>query len=398
MRREDESVEKLFDRLRATMPALPEEELRAVARAASAVDRVPRVSVRSRVPRWARVAALAVVLGVGVGFGLATWLTPVGSATSSVVGFGFLPAKGWTVVQSGTVGATGAATAIAANVPLNAADALGRVPRRTLASLPPRGVVIFARFTTRGDPAEDAAFPVEGLPLRLLGGGRLRAGVEGYNVDVRVYFGTTRPSAEMRAAAQAQLNRLVVASERITIFARSSTLGPYEPAELFGAVESAREGEEVTIQAKDCGSDFFHVVAGTTTRRGGGWSAEYFAGIGTTVRAVWDGTASSQIGIRKRAIVRLTKSLSGRGYQVVVTAQAPFWRKRVNIQRFDRRLGRWVTIKAVVLTDQAVAGVYRHFSAKLSLAVPRGTLVRAFLPLDQARPCYLAAASAQVRT
>jgi hypothetical protein len=187
------------------------------------------------------------------------------------------------------------------------------------------------------------------------------------------------------------------ASSPLTIFARSSTLGPYESAQLFGTVESGREGEDVTIQARDCGHDFFRVVAGTTTRRGGGWSAEYSTGIGTTLRAVWNGTASSQITIRKHVAVRLTRSLSGPGYLVRVTVQAPFLRKRVNIQRLDRRLGTWVVIKSVALTDQSVRGTTRIFSTELGLAVPRGTLVRAFLPLDQARPCYLAAASAQVR-
>src|SRR5687767_14746743 len=87
------------------------------------------------------------------------------------------------------------------------------------------------------------------------------------------------------------------ASAPVTIFARSSTLGPFEPAELFGTVGSSRVGEDVTIQAKDCGHDSFRVVSGTTTRRGGSWSAEYSPGIGTTLRAVWKGSASSQITI-----------------------------------------------------------------------------------------------------
>jgi hypothetical protein len=207
-----------------------------------------------------------------------------------------------------------------------------------------------------------------------------------------------RPLAAAGALAVIGVATAAAASPLLTIFARSSTLGPYERLELFGAVESSREGENVTIQAKDCGHDFFRVVAGTTTRRGGGWSAEYVPGIGTAVRAVWNGTASSQITIRKRVPVRLTKSLSGPGYQVRVTVQMPFWRKRVNIQRFDRRLGTWVVIKSVALTDQSIRGTTRIFFTEFSLPVPSGTLVRAFLPLDQARPCYLAAASAQVRT
>jgi len=150
-----------------------------------------------RVPRWARFAAIAGVLGAALGFGLATWLTPTGSATRGVVGFGFLPAKDWIVVQSGTLGATGTARAVAANVPLRSFD------RPEPASLPPHAVVIVARFTTRGDLARDAGFPVRTLPLRLGVSNHLRAGVDGYNVDVRVSYGRAVPSAAQVAAAQA---------------------------------------------------------------------------------------------------------------------------------------------------------------------------------------------------
>jgi hypothetical protein len=188
------------------------------------------------------------------------------------------------------------------------------------------------------------------------------------------------------------------ASPPPTIFARSATLGATEPAQLFGAVANGREGEEVTIQAKECGSDSFRVVGGTMTRRGGGWSLEYLPSINATVRAVWNGTPSSEIAVRQRAFVQLKKLVARPGYEVIVTAKSPLWRKRVTVQRFDRRIGRWVAVKSVALTDQAVANVFRHFSAKLTLSLPRGTLVRAFLPLAQARPCYLAGASRLLRT
>jgi hypothetical protein len=405
MRRDEERLEELFERLRLALRTPAEGELRSVARAASAVDRVPVRQAARRAPRWARAAALAVVLGVGVGFGLGAWLTPSGSATSSFVGFGFLPAKGWTVIQSGTVGATGAATAIAANVPLDAADGLGGPPRATIDSLPRSGVVIFARFTTRGDAGEDVRFAVRGLPLRLADSGslgpaayRLRAGVDGYNIDARTYFGSAPPSAGMRAAAQAQLNRLVVAAERVTIFARPTILGQ-QPVSLFGSVDNGKAGEEIAIQAKDCGRQFFRVVAGATTNQGGGWSTDYFPSITTTMRAVWNGVASAQVTVRQRAPVRLSRvPSSARQLEVGVIAKKPFWRRIVVIERFDRRLGKWMKVKSVVLTKQVTTGTYVWTTARFTTSVPRGTLIRALVPLAEARPCYLAGVSRQLRT
>jgi hypothetical protein len=364
------------------------------ARARAALRAEVTAEGRRRLPRWARLVALAGVLGAALGFGLATWLTPSGSATRGVVGFGFLPAKGWTVVQSGTLGATGAASAVAANVPLRSFD------EPELASLPPHAVVLVASFTTRGDRAEDARFPVRRLPLRLGGEHRLRAGVEGYNVDVRAYFGSTPPSPAQVEAAQRQLSRLVVAAERITLFARPTEAAPERAVTLFGSVDSGKSGETIDIHARACGQRSFQVVGGAHTGGGGAWSTDYFPGINSTVRAVWNGNASPEITVRQRASVRLrTLPSSPKRLEVAVVARTQFWRKYVLFERFDRRLGRWLTVKRVVLTETGAApgSTIVWSTATFRTTLPKGTLVRALLPLSQARPCYLGAASRLVR-
>jgi hypothetical protein len=378
----------LLRELRAEVEAADDAPARAALRAELAAES------RRRLPRWARLAALAAVLGTAAGFGLATWLTPTGSATRGVVGFGFLPAKGWTVVQSGTMGATGTASALAANVPIASFE----TPEA--ASLPPHGVVIVARFTTRGDLARDARFPVRKLPLTLATSGRLRAGVEGYNVDVRVYFGSAPPSAAQVAAAQRQLDRLVVAAERITIFARPAEAGPESPIRLFGSVDSGRAGESIDIHARDCGQRSFRVVDGAHSSAGGAWSTEFFPGINATVRAVWEGSASPEIAVRQRASVRLrTLPASPRRLEVAVVGRAQFWRKHVLFQRFDRRVGAWKTVRPVVLTESGAppGSVVVWSTARFRTTLPKGTLVRALLPSSQARPCYASAASRLVR-
>jgi hypothetical protein len=359
-------------------------------------------------PRFAIVGVVAALLGSGFGFGLGTWNTEEGSARTSV-GLGFLPAKGWTVLQSIAVGQGDVANAVAANVPLRPGDDPRAAVRATRASLPDHGILIFATFTARGDPAK-ADFARRELPLTLERAGvveRLRASIGTYNVDVRIYFGSGSPSAQTIEAAQRQLNRLVVTSERVTIFARPTLLGRGQTLMLFGSADTGRADEVVTIEAKDCGQSSFQGIAAVRTREGGGWSTEFVnpgvlnRGVTATFRAVWNDHKSTPITVQARAQVQLRRrGGSSSRFSVFVSGRAQFWRRQIVIERFDRRNGSWKAIKKVVLTRTAShpgspsVSSYEDFR----LAVPKGTLIRAFFPLSQARPCYLAGYSQLVRT
>jgi hypothetical protein len=190
--------------------------------------------------------------------------------------------------------------------------------------------------------------------------------------------------------------------DQVTLQARPTVLGPNGSVSLFGSIDSGKADEVVTIQAKDCGasSQSFREVAESRTREGGSWSTDFLPGINTTLRAVWNNTASAQVTVRERASVRLVPRPSGRGFTVTVIAKTQFWRKRILFQRFDRRLGIWKLVKPVVLTETGGSsgsggiGTWAEFRA----SVPTGTLVRALLPRAQARPCYLAGVSKLVRT
>lgn len=418
-RKRDEAAERrteeLLERAGSSVPVPPEHELRTMARAAAESPRLPPASVRRPVwrplhLRWAAVVAAALLAGSGFGFGLGSREASDGAAGTALVGFGFLPAKGWTVVQSGTVGPTGGATAIAANVPLSRDDDAHEMPYATLESLPARGVLIRALFTARGDPGEDMRFPVRKLPLRIAAAARIssssegwpihrrlaqyrmRAAVGGYNVEARMYFGSV-PAPEMIEAAQRQLNRLVVASERVTIAARPTIVRLGELVSLFGSVDSPRADEIVTIQAKDCRQQFFRDFLSARTREGGAWSTQTWSiAVSTTLRAVWNGHTSAEIFVRKRAGI-LLRQRSPRRFSVSVQnhAGAMFWRKRFLFQRFDRRLGTWLTVRRVVLTES-------DGSTTFTASVPKGSLVRAVIPLSQARPCYAAGYSPLLRT
>ena len=404
-------VRQILGRLRAETPSLTEEELRSAARAATATPRELPATARPQLRlrgRWVGVAvAVALLVGSGLGFGLGSSVTPSGSAGTNLVGFGFMPAKGWTVLQADLV-SPGVARAIATNVRLDPSDRLAAVPRATLESLPAHGVLIVATFTPRGDPERDLQFATRELPLRISGAERvpepealdaglaqyrITASVSGYNLRAEIYLG----AAQALAAAQGQLNRLIVASERVTIFARPNVVRGITGTTLYGSVDSAKAGESVTIQARDCGQQSFRVVFGAMTHDGGGWSTNFYPGITTTVRAVWKDATSTPVDIRQAARVTLSKHLAGE-LRVFVSGRKSFWRKRAQIEWFDRRVGRWRLARSVLLTRTSGSFGSATTWAKFKPKLPKGTLVRAVFPLSQSRPCYLAGTSTAIRT
>jgi hypothetical protein len=139
----------------------------------------------------------------------------------------FSSAPGWETVQTGS-------SATAGNGPVGP-DALdGNFPaHETIGQLQKGDVLLQAAFYPIGDStAADAMFPPRELPLSLddatphvaiegspdVWADRLAAQVDGWNIDVVVFYGGTDlttvppvgPTAEARAAAQEQLARLVV--------------------------------------------------------------------------------------------------------------------------------------------------------------------------------------------
>ncbi|MGH3132331.1 MAG: hypothetical protein ACRDNY_01060, partial [Gaiellaceae bacterium] len=113
---------------------------------------------------------------------------------------------------------------------------------------------------------------------------------------------------------------------------------------------------------------------------------------------VWKGARSSPIALQQAPLLRLVRK-SAREFEIGVGSQGHMWRKRVTIQR--RAGGAWTAVKGVLLTDTAYApglGSGTWTEAEFRAQVPRGSVLRAVLPLSQARPCYLAGVSNTVRT
>lgn len=373
-------TEPPVERLWQAVDAPSAEELHEVARRAASEPQHADTPTRGRRRLRARwdiaIAAIALLVGSGLGFGLSSWVTPSGDAGRNIVGLGFLPDRGWNVVQRA-----------------------GANPETTTATASKAGTVISVTSIARGDPARDIAYVVRELPLRVVDAYRvpsdpaqlvLRAGVSGYNIDVRLSF-DRRPTAATLAEAQEQLNRLVVAAARVTIAVRPAISSPATlQVTAFGTIDSGKAGESVTIQAKDCGATFFRVFAGANTEEGGTWSTFIFPRITTTLRAVWNGETSNEVVFRQRVFVGL-RQLSATAFRVGAGLGTRFEGKLITIQRFDQRLGRWEKVKVVRASSDA-------FGTKFRLRVARGTRIRAVLPNSQAGPCYVGGTSPVIRT
>lgn len=215
---------ELEQRIRDAWEALPLPAAAPTRRARDAL--LGRRGRLRRVLPFALVVALAAAAGLAAGRSLAPASGgPLGLGAS---GIGFLPAEGWTVLQTGNEAtAERPARAIAANVPIHPDDEPDRLPYRTLQALPPDGVVVAARFTALpdGSPAPEAGelplrladarpeiqWSAEVRPERPLGQFQLHRTVRGYRVDLHLYFGSREPTGRARAAVQRQLDRLVVA-------------------------------------------------------------------------------------------------------------------------------------------------------------------------------------------
>jgi hypothetical protein len=164
---------------------------------------------------------------------------------------------------------------------------------------------------------------------------------------------------------------------------------------VSGELLPAKANKPVTVQGKECGvpGAFFRGLLSATTDEGGGWEANLSINTKTVIRAVSGSDVSRDLTVQIRAPVGLAPmpgKPSGR-FRVGVGGVVPRGGKRVTIERFDRASSRWHTVRTIVLDATGAKKGFR-------LAVPKGTTVRAVLPLSQAKPCYLAGYSRLVRT
>jgi hypothetical protein len=188
-------------------------------------------------------------------------------------------------------------------------------------------------------------------------------------------------------------------SETISIAVRPTVLRWAQATTLTGSVSSGKPDVDVYIEARTCGEGPWDDISGAHTVEGGGFSAEFGAGIMLLVRALAEGATSNVIRVQQRPSVILQERPRGTFF-VLVNAARSFWRKQIVLQRLDAQRRNWVDLRTARLTETGSNpgspfqwSKTGHFRQK----VARGATLRATLPLSQARPCYLAGYSELIR-
>jgi hypothetical protein len=189
------------------------------------------------------------------------------------------------------------------------------------------------------------------------------------------------------------------ASENIAITVRPAVLRWAEAARLTGVASSGREALDVYIEGRTCGEGKWEDVSGAHTVAGGSFAAEFGAGINLDVRARIEDAFSNVVTVRQRPSVILQQRPRG-SFFVSLNAGRSFWRKHVQVQRFDPGSRTWRAVRTAALSETGsrpgspfIWTQTGHFQLKLA----KGTLLRATLPLTAARPCYLAGYSNLLR-
>ncbi len=408
-------------RLREAGEALAGPDAPATARAREAA--LATASAREH-PGARRVLAIGgmALAAVAIGMAIGSFAFAGSGTAGEPRGVGFLPAEGWTVLQSGTPATPDRpGVALAANVPLHPQDTVDGFPYSTLRSLPPHGVVLVASFMRVGD-GHSASQPLplslreatpyirsggEVRPKRPLGQYELRAMVEGYAVEVHAYFGTREPSADRLAAAQRQLDRLVVSPQSDGPAPRAPTgadgvsiafqrfwysPGNYYALRFYGAISSGQADEYVAVMHKPCRATVSTAVAGATTTAGGGWEVQpsFPPGAGE-FRARWNDEVSEPVTYKPPLVPNVVK----RPKRNVPSGGLFLCRPGCLARDHERALRRAAATKHCGTMDAHSPGKLVGFGANLynrtylaHFTVPKGLTLRAFVPAKTAAPCW----------
>jgi len=179
------------------------------------------------------------------------------------------------------------------------------------------------------------------------------------------------------------------AQQPVTLSANSRVAD--RPIVLTGAVASGRAGEEVVIEARECGAPAFVPVTRTETEGGGRFHAGVNVGIRTSYRARSAGGLSTPVTIQTRPGVRFEQE-GPRRFSVWTVAYRFLAGARGRMERFNRATGKWVLVTRVTLQRRSApkGASFAYSGAEWRARVPKGTLVRFVLPRAEVGPCYLA--------
>lgn len=177
------------------------------------------------------------------------------------------------------------------------------------------------------------------------------------------------------------------AGPTITIATSQREVQGFASFEVSGGVASGRAGEDVIVEAKECGSYApFHKIAGAQSGQSGTWVAQVGLLGNAQLRASWRGGASEPIRVQVHPWLTLTYKGPSR-YFVWIRANDFFGGAHAVLQRLAGN--RWLMVKRFALQRQQSTGV-ASTTATVRAKLRKGTLLRVVLPKAQAGRCYLA--------
>lgn len=208
------------------------------------------------------------------------------------------------------------------------------------------------------------------------------------NVKGNTFRGTVTVG---RSPAPPERTSLTLAAKpRLVVYGGTAT--------LTGTLSNQKAGENVDVLAKSCGQAAATKVTTVLTTTGGAFSA-LVRPLKNTVHTVKvKNTTSPSVAVNVRPRLRLRKVAAQR-YSLRVFAARSFAGKYASFQRYSRALGRWVSVRRVLLRANSTGVAPTVISSVAFRSVVRsGLRVRAVLPQLQVGTCYRPGRSNVIRS
>jgi plastocyanin len=162
---------------------------------------------------------------------------------------------------------------------------------------------------------------------------------------------------------------------------------------LTGALANQKVGEQVTVEAQQCGATAFAKVTTLTTATAGAYSYAVQPLKNTTYQVRYKNATSSQVTVRVRPRITLGK-IAPRRFTVRVRAGDSFAGKGVAVQRFNAATARWVLVRTAILRPSSgVIAPTVQSAVTFTLTVKARTRLRVVMSQATVGSCYAAGLS-----
>ena len=175
-------------------------------------------------------------------------------------------------------------------------------------------------------------------------------------------------------------------TETVTITAIPGRLAGPGTTSLSGQVSSAKAGELVTVEAKECPARVFRKVDAVRTTAAGAWSTVASVAARTVFRVRWHGVRSRNLTVLLRpqlVLSQLSRQQFRAEFHLGVAADG----KRLQLQRFEAGRG-WRVARTIVFRNRSSNPGWPVMTFRAAAA--KGTPLRLSFPPAEAAPCYLA--------